>query len=172
MLKNEMIEDPEETEDLEESEDFEESEDPEETEDLEESEDPEESFLYNHSIESDEPISNLEGYLRSEEFQSSVSVSDSIDYTSYFENIQTVLIFQTTVIIALGLLVAWVSGNKPKNIITLDMKSILKTVVIYSVMIYYLKPIFISCQSMLVLLISIIGQMVTSKQLTKKLKLL
>ena len=105
MLKSELSEDSEISYDTDNSEDSENSEslvdteENEDSEDLENSEDSENSYYPEQSSYETVLLTTPNNF-------------DSYDYTANFENIQTILIFQTTVIIALGLLVAWVSGNK------------------------------------------------------------
>lgn len=50
---------------------------------------------------------NEENVLESENL-----VSDSIDYTSNFENIQSLLIFNSCLLIAVGCIIAWCCANR------------------------------------------------------------
>lgn len=53
-------------------------------------------------------------HLRGEDLENSetqILVSDPIDYSGTLENIQTILIFQSSILIAIGCIIAWVCGR-------------------------------------------------------------
>lgn len=72
------------------------------------SDEEENSFLNSVDDLTDENISNLEGYYRSEEYQS--GLSDSTDYSGYFENLQSIGVLIFCLLFGFSLAICFISG--------------------------------------------------------------